>query len=124
MQTDQAAIATAPEQFGLAFDIRDLLLAQAFAASCALRVAVETHHHTDCEELEEVIALYQEDGSACLCLIWRNAETVVVQPMPGRARRFACLSDALDWLSPEEPAAVSDLMLRGLSMHEAFGPWR
>ena len=90
---------------GFAFEIPDLLLAQAFAEACGLRIIVETDHHTTCEELEEVLAVYHpaRGSDACHCLIWRSPPVIVVQPIPGRARQFPSLADALEWL--ELPSA-------------------
>jgi hypothetical protein len=107
MQVELAPSAATPQ--GLAFEIPDLLLAQAFAASCGLRVVVETNHHTDCEEFEEVLALYHAERGACRCLVWRSADDVAVQPMPGRRRRFASLSEALEWVQPEGVVETTDL---------------
>ena len=106
----------AREPLGLAFEISDLQLAAAFAASAALRMVVETNHHTDCDELEEVLALYQGDlhqgdQGPCHYLIWRSAAAVVVQPMPGRPRNFDRLSDALEWLKPEDKVMTSDIIV-------------
>lgn len=109
MHADPASFARKP--LGLAFEIAELLLAQAFAESCGSRLVVETNHHTDSDEFEEVLALYAADRRACRCLVWRNEAAVVVQPIPGRPRRFASLGEALEWLAPEGRVAVTDLAL-------------
>lgn len=100
---------------GLAFEIPDLLLAQAVAEARGLRIVVETDHHGECEELEEALALYPVDGDACSCLIWRSAVSVVVQPIPGRAWQFQSLGDALEWLAPDRSKPDNDI---------ANGLWR
>ena len=94
---------------GLAFEIPGLVLAQAVAEARDLRIVVETDHHTECEELEEVLALYPAHSDACRCLIWRSAAAVVVQPIPGRPWRFSSLGDALEWLAPDKPKPASDI---------------
>jgi len=94
---------------GLAFEIPDLLLARAVAAAQGLRLAVELDHHTDCDELEEALALYSGNGEACRWVIWRSATAVVVQPMPGRPRRFASLELALAWLAPDRPEPLTEI---------------
>lgn len=99
---------TARKPLGLAFDIPDLLLARAVAEARGLRIVVEIDHHTDSEELEEVLAWYPAHGNACRCLIWRSASAAVVQPIPGRARRFPSLADALEWLAPETSETLHD----------------
>lgn len=108
MQIDLSSPPAPPT--GLAFAIPDLLLAKAFAESCSLRLVVETDHRTEAEELEEVLALYDQ-RDACSHLIWRSAAMVVVQPIPGRARRFACLADALEWVRPESMVTVEDIVM-------------
>ena len=110
MHAELSYVARKP--LGVAFEIPDLLLAQAVANACDLRMVVEIDHHTDCEELEEVLALYQGNGDLCRCLIWRSATAVVVQPMPGRPQRFASLSDAMKWLAPAKPEQVSNISAR------------
>ncbi|HET8995924.1 MAG TPA: hypothetical protein VFN42_04590 [Acetobacteraceae bacterium] len=117
MHADPAVFVRKP--LGLAFDIAELLLAQAFAASCGSRLVVETNHHAGNDEFEEVLALYAADRRACRCLIWRSEAAVVVQPMPGRPQRFASLGEALDWLAPEGRVAVTDLTL-GTNPGRAF----
>lgn len=117
MHADPASFAR--KQLGLAFDIAELLLAQAFAESCGSRLVVETHHHTDNDEFEEVLALYDANRRACRCLIWRSEAAVVVQPIPGRPQRFASLGEALEWLAPEGRVPVTDLAL-GTNPGRAF----
>lgn len=122
MQADLPS--TARKLAGLAFEIPDLLLAQAVAEARGLRLVVETDHHTDCDELEEVLAFYPANGDACRFLIWRSAVSVVVQPIPGRPGRFPSLGDALEWLSPDRPKPASDIACKLRQRHpeDAQGP--
>lgn len=115
-----ASVSLARAPLGLAFEIPDLLLAQAFAESCGFRMVVETGHHTDCDELEEALAFY---AGGCRCLVWRSAHAVVVQPMPGRPERFSSLTDALEWLQPERPVVTSDVEL-GIGPKSGFAAGR
>ena len=87
------------------------MIAEAFATSCGMRMRVELDHHTDCEEREEVIALYAGQEQFCRFMLWRTATEVVLQPVLGRPRRFETVCDALDWLVPDPGCSKSDIVL-------------
>lgn len=80
---------------GLSFEVTDLLLASTWAERHDYRMAVRLDHGTETEEYEEVIALSAHRRPRCRFLLWRSAEAVFLQPLPGRRRRFASVADAL-----------------------------
>jgi hypothetical protein len=84
---------------GIAFEIADLLLLQGWATFHQVRMAVELDQCVDGEEYEEVVALYAEGSSLRRWNLWRTADTVVVQPLIGRACRFDSVTLALDAMS-------------------------
>jgi hypothetical protein len=91
---------------GVAFEITDLLASQDWAERHQLRMAIRLDHGVDDEEYEEVIAFNSEAG-ACLLLMWREADAVIAQPMPGRQRRFSSVSAALSCLKVKPTVAVA-----------------
>jgi hypothetical protein len=84
---------------GIAFEIADLMLLQGWAKFHAVRMVVELDQCVDGEEFEEVVALYAESGPLRRWNLWRTADTVVVQPLIGRACRFDSVTGALDSMS-------------------------
>jgi hypothetical protein len=89
---------------GLAFEIADLLLLRGWADYHRLRMVVELDNAVAGEEYEEVVAFYDEACSLRRWNLWRSACDIVVQPLVGRARRYASVADALDGLSDARPA--------------------
>lgn len=87
---------------GIAFAIPELLLVQAWAEFHKFRFSIELDWHVDLTEYEEVITLGLPDRTGSHCLLWRAPDGIVVQPMVGRARRYATISDALDAICPEQ----------------------
>jgi hypothetical protein len=88
---------------GLAFEIADLLQLRGWADYHHLRMVVELDNCVADEEYEEVVAFYDEDCSLRRWNFWRSASDIVVQPLIGRARRFASIADALDSLAGTQP---------------------
>jgi hypothetical protein len=82
---------------GLAFEISDLIAAGDWAERNEVRMAIRLDHGIEGEEYEEVIVLHNIPGS-CLLLLWRDATTTYLQPVPGRRASFASVSDALSTL--------------------------
>jgi hypothetical protein len=85
---------------GLAFEIADLVMVQGWAEYHDLRMVVELDYCSEGDEYEEILALYPSDSSFRRWMVWRGATEIVVQPMMGRASRFASVAEALDHLIP------------------------
>ena len=81
---------------GLAFDIPDHLRASQWAMLHGYRLVIELDYGVGNEEYEEVLAFYAGAPSQRLwCLLWRQVDGFVMQPVVGRARRFESINDAL-----------------------------
>lgn len=87
---------------GLAFTIPELMLATAWAEYQNMRLSIELDWHVDQVEYEEVIMLGLPGRVGSHCLLWRAADSIVLQPMVGRAQRFPTISLALDAICPEQ----------------------
>ena len=86
---------------GLSFDIRDLFLAQVWAACRAFRMVIELDYRTDDgEEYEELLVFYRPSSAFRWCMAWRSASDIVVQHSDSKTQRFATLTEALEDLSP------------------------
>jgi hypothetical protein len=83
---------------GLSFDIADLLLVRSRAEASDLRMVVRLDHGSDVEEYEEVLAFHRETNYQCPWLMWRNANSVFVRSLDGRALRYKSASKAIDAL--------------------------
>lgn len=99
---DLPKIATTPPK-GLAFEIPDLMLLQGWAEFHDVQMVVELDHCVEGEEYEEVVAFYASASQLRRWLMWRDASEIVVQPLLGRACRFASVADALESLIPAKP---------------------
>jgi hypothetical protein len=85
---------------GLSFDLRDLFLAQVWAACRAFRMVIELDYRTDDgDEYEELLVFYRPNSAFRWCMVWRSASEIVVQPSNGPAQRFATLAEALEVMS-------------------------
>jgi hypothetical protein len=80
---------------GLAFAIADLLLARSWAADNDIQTLVRLDHGAEDEEYEEVVEFQIASNPLSRLIMWRNAEAVFVQPIVGRARRYASVAAAL-----------------------------
>jgi hypothetical protein len=85
---------------GLAFELADLVMVQGWSEFHSLRMVVELDYTAEGEEYEEVLALYPRDSAFRRWMVWRGANDVVVQPMMGRASRYASVAEALEHLIP------------------------
>jgi hypothetical protein len=85
---------------GLAFDLSDLSLAQAWADLHDLRLVIELDGCIEGDEYEEVLALYPPHGAFRRWMMWRSASDIVVQPMMGRTQHCATMADALEQMIP------------------------
>ena len=89
---------------GIAFDLADFVMVQGWSEYHDLRMVVELDYSAEGEEYEEVLALYPQESSFRRWMVWRGACDIVVQPMMGRARRFASVADALEAPDPRRRA--------------------
>ncbi len=87
---------------GISFSIPELMLMTAWAQFHEFRLNIELDWHVDQTEYEEVITLRLPDRAGPLWLLWRTEQSIVLQPMVGRARRFDDVSDALEAICPEQ----------------------
>ena len=74
---------------GLAFEIADLMMLQAWAEFHDVQMVVELDHCVEGEEYEEVIAFYAQDSQLRRWILWRASDGVIVQPLIGRSNRFS-----------------------------------
>ena len=90
-----------PSPAGKSFDLRDLFLAQIWAACRAFRMVIELDYRTDDgDEYEKLLVFYRPTSAFRWCMAWRSASEVVVQTSSGQTQRFATLAEALEDLSP------------------------
>jgi hypothetical protein len=94
---------------GLAFEIADLVLLQAWAERHRVSMQIRLDHAVQGEEYEEVIAIHTGASNGAQLIIWRNAASVFVQPLVGRRQKFASLSQALDSVLPKQTIKLSDI---------------
>jgi hypothetical protein len=97
---------------GLSFSIADLLLIGAWSAARGLEMVVRLDHGSENEEYEEVIAFHTASGRPCRYIMWRDRESVFVQPLIGRTRRYPSVVDAILALAPQRAIVVSDVTAR------------
>ena len=104
-----------PLPAGLSFDLRDLFLAQVWAACRAFRVVIELDHRTDDgDEYEELLVFYRPTSAFRWCMAWRSASDIVVQHSDSKTQRFATLTEALEDLSPAgDPQQQGETQIRG-----------
>jgi len=77
---------------GLAFEIADLMMLQAWAEFHDVQMVVELDHCVEGEEYEEVIAFYAQDSQLRRWILWRASDGVIVQPLIGRSNRFSTVA--------------------------------
>ena len=95
---------------GVSFSIADLILVGCWSEACGLHMVVRLDHESESEEYEEVLAFHQEMGGACRWMIWRDEEAVFMQPLLGRTRRYGCVAEAIEALTPRQAVVVTDIM--------------
>ena len=104
-----------PLPAGRSFDLRDLFLAQVWAACRAFRMVIELDHRTDDgDEYEELLVFYRPTSAFRWCMAWRSASDIVVQHSDSKTQRFATLTEALEDLSPAgDPQQQGETQIRG-----------
>jgi hypothetical protein len=94
---------------GLAFEIEDLLLVKDWAELNDVRFAVRLDHGSEHEEYDEVIALQTDAQPYLSLLLWRNSQSVFVQPLIGRNLAFGSVGEALASLPVREDVVLTDI---------------
>jgi hypothetical protein len=107
---DGEAAAADDSAKGVAFEIRDLILAKSWAAFNDSRIFIRLDHGSEDEEYEEIIEFRKGVSSPSRVFMWRNNEAVFVQPMPGSKRRYASVAEALGSLLPKQPVILTDII--------------
>jgi hypothetical protein len=95
---------------GLAFAIDDLVLVQNWAERNDTRFTMRLDHGSADEEFEEVIVLHTDTCQYSTLIMWRNADSVFVQPLIGRRLAYASVSHALESLPVKETIVLTDIM--------------
>jgi hypothetical protein len=90
---------------GLSFGIADLMLVQAWSEAQRMRMVVRLDHGTMTEDYEEVLALHSDRSAPCRWFMWRESDSVVVQPLIGRSRRYGSVVEALEAMEPRRRGA-------------------
>lgn len=88
---------------GLSFAIPDLVRLSVWARDWGFRMTVRFDHGTEVEEYEEVLAFCQGESPWCRWIMWRNAQTVFVQPLVGRPRHYSSVVEAIEALTQTMP---------------------
>jgi hypothetical protein len=95
---------------GLAFSIADLILIRAWAEGSGLDMVVRLDHGTETEEYEEVLAFHTGRSRPCRFIMWRDAESVYLQPLIGRTRRYGSVAEVIRALTPPRDIVLTDVM--------------
>jgi hypothetical protein len=94
---------------GIAFEIADLLLISKWAELRDSRMLVCLDHGTDGEEYEEVIAFQAEASLLCQFIMWREADSVVLQPLIGLTQRYASVAEVLESIALTPRVPLTDV---------------
>jgi hypothetical protein len=108
-RTARQATALVPSPKGIAFTIADLVLVRQWAGLHTCRMVVCLDHGVDGEEYEEVITFHTGATSHCQLIMWRNAMTVFVQPLIGRAQRYDSVAEALGGIDLKSRIVLTDI---------------
>jgi hypothetical protein len=84
----------------------------AWSEALGLCMTVQLDHGSESEEYEEVLILRDETGTANRHFMWRDANSVFVQPLIGRTRRYASAAEAIAALTPRQEPALTDVVAR------------
>jgi hypothetical protein len=95
---------------GLAFEIDDLVLVKDWAERNGVRFTVRLDHGSQDEEFDEVIALHTDANLYCNLIIWRNLDSVFVQPLIGRSLQYDSVRRALESVALNETVVLSDIV--------------
>jgi hypothetical protein len=82
---------------GLAFEIADLALAKSWADRYKVRMSIRLDYGVEVgKEFEEVIAFQTSKSPLYRLVMWRDAETVFVQPHIGKKTQHGSVTEALE----------------------------
>jgi hypothetical protein len=100
---------SAPLPKGVAFEIADLLLIRSWADRHDARMVLRLNHGTDGEQYEEVIAIHTEASLLCQFIMWREADSVDLQPVIGLTQRYASVAEVLESIPLMPRVALTDI---------------
>jgi hypothetical protein len=103
----------------LSLEVADLVRIRKWADLNDVIVAVRLDHGIVGEEYEEVVAFHTRSSPLCRLIIWRNAESVFVQPLVGVRGQYGSVRDAL--ASLRLTARCSNRHHRGRSVATGIG---
>ncbi|HEY1413737.1 MAG TPA: hypothetical protein VGF36_16445 [Rhodopila sp.] len=112
---------SSPGVRGLSFSIADLTLIVAWSEACGLGMTIQLDHGSESDEFEEVVILRGVTGTVNRHFMWRDANTVFVQPLIGRTRRYASAAEAIAALTPR-PAGPDGCHGAALATRVALNP--
>jgi hypothetical protein len=99
-----------PSPKGLAFEIADLVLAESWADAHDLRMLICLDHGGAVDEdYEEVIVFHTQLRPLDRFILWRSAQAVFIQPLVGKARRYASVAAALERIVPKQGVVLTDI---------------
>jgi hypothetical protein len=94
---------------GLSFKIAELTLIQNWSAENNLRMVVRLDHGTEAEAYEEVMAFHVGDSRLCRWIMWRDADSVFIQPLIGRIERYLSVAEAFEALAAKQQVVLTDI---------------
>jgi hypothetical protein len=103
-----AAAALPRSSDGLAFEIADLIRSRCWADAHDFRMTVRLDHRaTVGDNYDEVIAFQTMTSPLYRFIVWRDANSVHVQPLVGKERQYSSVAAALDSLLPKHSLSVN-----------------
>lgn len=94
---------------GLSFDIAELILIRSWAEAIDLRMTIHLDFAVDGNEYEEVLCFQSAGRPFYHWIMWRDAETVFVQPLMGRQRCYSSVADAVDAMAAARNELLVDI---------------
>src|ERR1700742_3124762 len=94
---------------GLSFSVPELTLIASWSEANGLRMVVRLDHASDAEDYEEVLAFHFGDSPLCHSIMWRNANTVFIQPLIGRTQRYGSVAEAFEAMASKRPVVLTDI---------------
>jgi hypothetical protein len=94
---------------GLSFAVSDLVLLRARSEARSVRMVVRLDHGSEVEEYEEVLAFHSGASRLCRWIMWRDADSVFVQPLIGRRQEYGSAAEAIEALLPKVPSRLTDI---------------
>jgi hypothetical protein len=94
---------------GLSFSVAELLLISSWSEANGLRMVVRLDHGSDAEDYEEVLAFHLADSPPCHWIMWRDVNTVFIQPLIGRVQRYGSVAEAFEALAAKQNVVLTDI---------------